>query len=165
MPVFLLMVLFAASPATADQLTITAPEGRYTIGDEVLLSGTAAKSNIIAVYLFVTGPGLDTRGVCLENLNLPAGQGYFTSAFVNPDGTWHYAWNTAFLTGRLMPGTYTIYVVNVPLGLNRLGKTAMAKTNVTFTGRKELELAADNLIPCIGGLLIAGLILVRIKRV
>ncbi len=153
------MVLFAAVPVTADQLTITAPEQSHTIGDEVFLSGTTAKSNIIAVYLFVTGPGLDARGVCLENLNLPAGQGYFTSAFVNPDGTWHYAWNTAFLSGRLVPGTYTIYVVNVPLGLNRLGKTAMATTNVTFTGRKELELAPGNLILCFGGLLIAGLIL------
>lgn len=158
------MVLFAAVPVAADQLTIIAPGESHTIGDEVLLSGTSANSNIIAVYLFVTGPGLDARGVCLENLNLPAGQGYFTSASVNPDGTWHYAWNTAFLSGRLVPGTYTIYVVNVPLGLNRLGKTAMATTNVTFTGRKELELAPDNLMLCCGAFLIVGLILSRMRR-
>ena len=54
----------------------------------------------IAVYLFITGPGLDTRGVTLENLNIAAGRGLFTTAPVNlSNGCWTYQWDTSVILG------------------------------------------------------------------
>jgi hypothetical protein len=42
-------------------------------GDVVSFSGSVTRVSTIAVFLFITGPGKDARGVTLENLNVPAG--------------------------------------------------------------------------------------------
>lgn len=105
------------------------------IGERVYISGHSDIPNTIAVYLFVTGPGLNRAGATLENLQLKAGSGYFTSAFVHPDGTFEFEWNTAFIVGHLVPGTYRIYAVNVPLNLDRItdmDEIAMDYKEVTF---------------------------------
>jgi len=86
------------------------------IGDVVTLNGTITGITTIAVYLFVTGPELDERGVTLDNLNIPAGRGLFTTAPVNMnDGSWTYSWDTSVILGTLNPGTYTVYVESSPL--------------------------------------------------
>jgi hypothetical protein len=148
----------------ADHMTIRALPELPAIGDQVLLSGTTDAKDIIAVFLFVAGPGLDRRGVCLENLNLPAGHGYFTSAHVNPDGTWKYEWDTGYLAGRLIPGTYTVYVVNLPLGLPHSGSVPSAQTNITFTRMPDPGLAPDVLPLCIFGISCGAIIMYRRKR-
>jgi hypothetical protein len=163
-PLLLVLSALLIHAGAADHLTIgTLPE-LSAIGDQVVISGTTDAKDIIAVYLFVAGPGLDRRGVCLENLNLPAGHGYFTSAHVNPDGTWRYEWDTGFLAGRLMPGTYTVYVVNLPLGLPHSGSVSFARTNITFTRMPDPGLGFDVLPFCIAGISGAALILHRRKR-
>lgn len=120
------------STCGASPVSIDAYPQVCEIGEQILLSGTTSLENTIAVYLFLVGPGLDGRGVTLENINLPAGQGYFTSAHVRNDDSWVYEWNTAFIAGRLEPGTYSIYVVNVPLGLDRILKENTCSANITF---------------------------------
>jgi len=129
----ILCILFAGIPVCdASPVTIAVYPQVCQVGEKILLSGTTTLENTIAVYLFLMGPGLDTRGVTLENLNLPAGHGYFTSAHVTDDGSWVYEWNTAFIAGRIEPGTYTIYVVNVPLGMDRMLESDACSVNITF---------------------------------
>jgi hypothetical protein len=160
----IILALFSAPLSAASPLSISANPGIFSIGDRVELSGTTEARDVIAVYLFVTGPGLDARGVCLENLNLPAGQGYFTSARVMPDGTWRYEWDTAYTAGRLDPGTYTVYVENVPLNLYRLGTATRIGTNITFVPRENPGLGADALPLAAGGVLLAAILIIRRKR-
>lgn len=160
-PVALVLVALCVPASCADQLTIGAVPDLSAIGDKVVLSGTTDAKGIIAVYLFVAGPGLDRRGVCLENLNLPAGHGYFTSAHVSQDGTWWYEWDTGYLAGRLTPGTYTVYVVNLPLGLPHAGTASFAKTNVTFMNMPDPGLGHDTLPLCMLGFVGGALIVLR----
>lgn len=134
----------------AGAITLEATPSTLHVGDKVLISGHSGTPNIIAAYLFVTGPGLDRAGVTLENLNLKAGLGHFTSVFVHPDGTFAYEWNTAFTAGHFIPGTYRIYAVDVPLNLDRLTDTEeinMTFFDVTFTKRPATEIPLGCGIP------------------
>lgn len=107
----------AESPGQPGQpgLTIAATPMSANIGDTIVLNGTVTGINTIAVYLYVTGEDLDPRGVSLENLNIAAGRGLFTTApvFMN-NGSWTYVWDTSVITGNLEPGNYTVYVVGSP---------------------------------------------------
>ncbi len=124
-PVLLLIALAASGiciPALAGSagpdtpgLTISASPGEARIGDTIVLNGTVTGINTIAVYLYVTGENLDPRGVSLENLNIAAGRGLFTTAPVfMKNGTWIYTWDTSIITGNLEPGNYSVYVVASP---------------------------------------------------
>lgn len=163
-PLALVLSVLLIQAGTADHLTIGALPELPAIGDRVVLSGTTDAEDIIAVFLFVAGPGLDRRGVCLENLNLPAGHGYFTSAHVNPDRTWNYEWDTGYLAGRLIPGTYTLYVVNLPIGLPNSETASYAETNITFTRMPDPGLAPDILPLCIAGISGGAIIIYRRKK-
>ena len=90
-----------ATPVAASTvLTISASPHQAHIGDIVTLNGTVSGITTIAVYLFVIGPDLDTRGVTLDNLNIPAGRGLFTTAPVQmSDGSWTYTWDTSVILG------------------------------------------------------------------
>jgi hypothetical protein len=162
--VIVILAFFYIPLCLADPLSISADPGVFSLGDRVELSGTTEARDIIAVYLLIVGPGLDARGVCLENLNLPAGQGYFTSARVKPDGTWRYEWNTAYVAGNLQPGTYTVYVENVPLNLHRMGTSARAGTNLTMVRGDSPGLGADMQILAGAGMVVAALLIGAKKR-
>ena len=75
-----LLGLLIAPVGAATTLTISASPQQAHIGDVITINGTVSGIATIAVYLFVTGPDLDTRGVTLDNLNIPAGRGLFTTA-------------------------------------------------------------------------------------
>jgi hypothetical protein len=62
-------------PPPKPGITIMASPAQAHVGDTITLNGTVTGINTIAVYLFVTGPDLDPRGVSLENLNIAAGRG------------------------------------------------------------------------------------------
>lgn len=144
--VFFLVVTGAATGAISIDAT---PHDAY-IGDRIHINGTIDGKNLIAIFLFVTGPGLDGAGVTLENIHLRAGSGYFTSAFVNPDGSFAYDWDTSFIVGNLVPGKYRIYAVNVPLNLARLTDTdsiSVSSTEVTFRRPPPRSLPAFS--PCV----------------
>ena len=132
--VLALFFLMASSvPAIAGAvMTLEISPDMPVIGDRILLQGKTTGDHIIAIYLVLSGPGLDRRGVTLENINLPAGQGYFTSAHVSPDGTWMYEWNTAFIAGTLEPVTYTVHAMEVPVNLQRLTDERIVSQKVTF---------------------------------
>jgi hypothetical protein len=119
--------------ASAISMEINASPVQAHIGDTVTLTGTVSGLKTIAVYLFVTGPDLDNRGVTLENLNIPAGRGLFTTAPVNlNDGTWEYVWDTSVILGTINPGTYMVYVVSTPVDRLRFAKGEYAKAEVEF---------------------------------
>ena len=128
----------ATPVSAATVLTISSSPYQAHIGDVVTLNGTITGITTIAVYLFVTGPDLDPRGVTLENLNIPAGRGLFTTAPVQlTDGSWIYTWDTSVILGVIKPGIYTIYVVSSPLDRLRYPSEDYAITDVEF-------LASDN---------------------
>ena len=119
--------------AGAIGLTIDATPREPLIGDTVTLSGSVSGLKTIAVYLFVTGPGLDPRGVTLDNLNIPTGRGLFTTAPVNMEnGSWSYAWDTSVILGKLMPGNYTVHVVSSPVERLRFSEGESASVPITF---------------------------------
>ena len=121
-------------------ITIAADPPDAQVGDTVILNGTVTGINTIAVYLFVTGPELDPRGVALENLNIAAGRGLFTTAPVRmSDGTWTYTWDTSIITGNLKPGNYSVYVVASPLDRLRSNPQETAVTQVHFTPYEDSE--------------------------
>ena len=127
-------VLILAAPAFgAVGMTIDATPEDVAVGDTVRLSGTVTGINTIAVYLFVTGPGLDPRGVALDNLNIPSGRGLITTAPVNMEnGTWTYQWDTSVILGTLKPGNYTVHVVSSPVERVRFNEGESASVGVTF---------------------------------
>jgi hypothetical protein len=133
-------------------LTISASPQQAHIGDVVTINGTISGITTIAVYLFVTGPDLDTRGVTLENLNIPAGRGLFTTAPVRlSDGSWTYTWDTSVILGVMHPGKYTIYVVSSPLDRLRYIKEEVATAEVEFlaSDKPVTETPLEPVIPVI----------------
>jgi len=128
-----LLGMMAAPVTGATALSISAFPQQVHIGDVVTLNGTITGIRTIAVYLFVTGPELDERGVTLDNLNIPAGRGMFTTAPVNMnDGSWTYTWDTSVILGTLNPGTYTVYVESSPLDRLRYTSGDYATVDVEF---------------------------------
>ena len=131
--VAILWLIVCIPPAGAQTVTINATPTIVHVGDVVSLSGTVSGIHTIAVYLFVTGPDLDSRGVTLENLNIPAGHGLFTTAPVNmTDDSWHYSWDTSLIPGIMNPGNYTVYVVTSPVDRERFSSGEYASANITF---------------------------------
>jgi hypothetical protein len=128
-----LLGIVIAPVSAAPILTISASPQLAHIGDVITINGTVSGITTIAVYLFVTGPDLDTRGVTLENLNIPAGRGLFTTAPVRlSDGSWTYTWDTSVILGTMTPGKYTIYIVSSPVDRLRNVREDMATVDVVF---------------------------------
>jgi hypothetical protein len=156
---FCLIILFFPACASA-ALSIGADHENPSIGDRILIWGTTSLNNTIAVYLMVTGPGLDPRGVTMENLNLPAGQGYFSAAHVGPGGYWEYEWNTGYMVGTLHPGTYTVHVVSVPVNMQHLARHDTAAVNITFTAPDEAPPVPLPGLGVIGAILAGGMLFI-----
>lgn len=127
------IVVLSAPAAGAIVTTIDATPKNLPVGSTVKLSGTVTGINTIAVYLFVTGPGLDPRGVALDNLNIPSSRGLITTAPVNMEnGTWSYQWDTSVILGTLTPGNYTVHVVSSPVERMRFNEGESATVDITF---------------------------------
>ncbi len=169
---YLLFILAAAllcalvPLAGAVTLTLNTSEKQAHIGDTITLSGTVTGMKTIAVYLFVTGPELDPSGVTLDNLNIPAGRGLFTTAPVHlENGTWSYTWDTAVILGDLKPGTFTIYVVGSPVDRLRFVKGEYTTTEIVFYPSEEPtnEAPLGSPLP-VAALVIAGIVLLGYRR-
>ena len=132
--VLLAAVLVIAVPVSgAVVLTVNASTSVAHIGDTITLNGTVKGTPTIAVFLFVTGPDLDPRGVALDNLNIPAGRGMFTTAPVKlSEGTWTYVWDTSVILGPMKPGKYTVYVLDDPVDRQRFMKADYATADIEF---------------------------------
>ena len=165
----LLCILF--TPVSAENVTITASPQQDHIGDVITLSGSVTGISTIAIYLFIIGPGLDTRGVTLENLNIAAGRGLFTTAPVNmTNGSWTYRWDTSVILGTLEPGNYTVYAVSSPVDRFRFQKEGYSTAEIQFLPGNEsvTPVPLDPLVPVlavgIGAILCACLVRIRGKR-
>jgi hypothetical protein len=144
------LAILAAPASGAVTITANATPRIAHIGDTVTISGTVNGTPTIAVFLFVMGPGLDPRGVTLDNLNIPTGRGLFTTAPVHlADGCWTYTWDTSVILGTLNPGTYTVYVLNAPIDRLRSTSEDYATTTIEFLPplRPTEETPADPLLP------------------
>jgi hypothetical protein len=144
------VVVLTVPVAAAIGMTIDATPAEPHSGDTVTLSGAVTGINTIAVYLFVTGPGLDPRGVTLDNLNIPTGQGLFTTAPVNMEnGSWSYTWDTSVIIGTLKPGTYTVHVVASPVERLRFNEGESASVDIRFLPPRvtEPETPLDPVLP------------------
>ena len=110
--VAVVLMCLSVQAAGAASVTITAIPQVAHIGDVITFNGSVSGVPIIAVYLFITGNDLNPRGVTLDNLNTPVGQGLYTTAPVRmTGGDWSYTWDTSVILGSLKPGNYTVYVV------------------------------------------------------
>jgi len=97
--------------------------GVYYLGEEISLSGTNTDSDM--VYLFMTGPNLNSAGV---NLNDPSQKvttgdaNNFTTQDVETDDTWTYKWDTSetISNRNLDAGGYTIYAASADVDKNDL---------------------------------------------
>lgn len=159
------ILILGVPVAGAVGISINATPAEPRIGDTVLLSGTVTGINTIAVYLFLTGPGLDPRGVTLDNLNIPTGRGLFTTAPVRMENnTWSYPWDTSIIIGSLKPGNYTVHVVASPVEQMRFGGES-ASVDVTFlpAAATEAETPLDPLLPALA-CAIAAVLVVCIER-
>jgi hypothetical protein len=155
-----LLGLLIAPAGAATTLTISASPRQAHIGDVITINGTVSGIATIAVYLFVTGPDLDTRGVTLDNLNIPAGRGLFTTAPVRlSDGSWTYTWDTSVILGTMTPGKYTIYVVSSPVDRLRNVREDMATVDVEFltSDTPVTEIPLEPAVP-ITALIIVGVL-------
>jgi hypothetical protein len=155
-----LLGLLIAPVGAATTLTISASPQQAHIGDIITINGTVSGIATIAVYLFVTGPDLDTRGVTLDNLNIPAGRGLFTTAPVRlSDGSWTYTWDTSVILGTMTPGKYTIYVVSSPVDRLRNVREDMATVDVEFIApdKPVTEAPLEPAVPIIA-LIIVGVL-------
>jgi hypothetical protein len=155
-----LLGLLIAPVGAATTLTISASPQQAHIGDVITINGTVSGIATIAVYLFVTGPDLDTRGVTLDNLNIPAGRGLFTTAPVRlSDGSWTYTWDTSVILGTMTPGKYTIYVVSSPVDRLRNVREDMATVDVEFLApdKPVTEAPLEPAVPIIA-LIIVGVL-------
>lgn len=162
------MVTLTLPAAGAIAMTIEATPDEPHIGDTVTLTGTVTGIKTIAVYLFVTGPGLDPRGATLENLNIAAGRGLFTTAPVNmKNGSWSYSWDTSVILGTLKPGKYTMHVVTSPVERVRFNEGESASVAITFLPSQvpEAEMPLDPVLPMaacgIALMLVSGTVLKR----
>jgi PGF-CTERM protein len=112
-------------------VTVTASgTGTYYIGEEITLSGTCTDGD--TVYLFMTGPNLNSNGIDLINLK-PVTDGTketFTDTDVEADDTWSKKWNTAGI--GLDAGSYTIYAAADPQGKNNLSGVNYGTVSVSL---------------------------------
>ena len=149
-----------ATPVTAaTMLTISASPLVAHIGDVVTLNGTVTGITTIAVYLFVDGPDLDPRGVTLDNLNIAAGRGLYTTAPVQlADGSWRYTWDTSVILGEMKPGLYTVYVASSPIDRLRYSSEDFATADVEFLppDKPVEETPLSSVIPVIAVIIAAG---------
>jgi len=154
-----ILVCFMPS-AGAITIDINATPKTPHIGDTVIISGNVTGLKTIAVYLYVVGQDLDPRGVILDNLNIPAGRGMFTTTPVNlEDGNWDYSWDTSVILGKLKPGKYTVYVLISPMDRYRFIPEEQATVDITFlpSNKPENEVPLSPAIPVMA-VIFAGLI-------
>jgi hypothetical protein len=159
--------MVATPAAAATVLTISASPQQAHIGDIVTLNGTVSGITTIAVYLFVTGPDLDTRGVTLDNFNIPAGRGLFTTAPVQmSDGSWTYSWDTSVILGTMKPGKYTVYVESSPLDRLRYTSGDYATVDIEFlpSDKSSARTPLEPAVPLIAAGIATTLGLWRYKR-
>ena len=136
--IVLALFLCALPAASAVSITLNATPTQAHIGDIITLNGSVSGIKTIAVYLFVTGPGLDPRGVTLENFNIPAGRGLFTTSPVDLDtGNWQYQWDTSITLGEMRPGKYTVYVVSSPIDKQQFEGGDFAKADIMLLPSSE----------------------------
>jgi len=116
------------------QVTITYEgTGTYYLGETIKLTGTNTDSK--TVYLFITGPNLETNGENLAKVGEASEDGKpltFKAVDVNTDNTWSFKWDTSQLDKTLDAGTYTIYAAAQAHTKNKLSNVQYNTASVVL---------------------------------
>ena len=107
------------------------------IGNRIDLKGTAVSAD--SIYLFVTGPGLPSNGVRLDDMKVPVVTGVpesFTVTDVAND-RWAYTWNTARQGFSLKEGIYTVYAAKKPVGKSGVDNAVYGTIRISLTNSGE----------------------------
>jgi hypothetical protein len=130
------------------------------IGNRLELKGSAVSAD--SIYLFVTGPGLPSNGVRLDNMQVPVVTGIpesFTVTDVTNDH-WVYTWNTARQGFSLKEGIYTVYAPTRPVGKSDVNSAVYGTISVSLTNSGEPYLSSGtvffNTTPVISEIFIDG---------
>lgn len=117
----IIAVIWCITPVVADNTSVSiayrGAGGNY-IGDTVIFDGFNSAGNI--TVLRITGPGLPSEGVPVNDLNGKTGGG--NPVEVNPDGSWKFVWYTGSIKGIEMMQTARYYIT--AFDLNDPSKTA-----------------------------------------
>ena len=103
------------------------------IGNRIDLKGSAVSAD--SIYLFVTGPGLPSNGVRLDDMKVPVVTGVpesFTVTDVTND-RWAYTWNTARQGFSLKEGIYTVYAAKKPVGKSGVDNAVYGTISISLT--------------------------------
>jgi hypothetical protein len=116
-------------------VTVTAEgTGTYYFGEVIKLSGSNSETD--NVYLFITGPNLNTNGVRLDQINMSVDDedaSTFKTVSVDADNEWDYKWDTGSLGGNILDaGSYTLYATSSPYGARSLSDTTYSSMSVQF---------------------------------
>jgi len=107
--------------------------GVFYMGEVITLTGTSSSGD--TVYLFLTGPNLNSNGVRLDDATthvLDGNAATFKAVTVDADNTWKYKWDTGALAATLDPGTYTVYAVDAPQGKGALSNHAYQTASIVI---------------------------------
>lgn len=131
------------------------------IGNRIDLKGTAVSAD--SIYLFVTGPGLPSNGVRLDDMKVPVVTGVpdsFTVTDVTND-RWAYTWNTGRQGFSLKEGIYTVYAVKKPVGKSGVDNTIYGTISLSLTKNGEPYTSSGtvffNTTPVVSEIFIDGL--------
>lgn len=116
------------------------------IGNHVDMKGTAVSAD--SIYLFVTGPGLPSDGVRLDNMKVPVITGEpasFTVTDVSND-RWAFTWNTARQGFSLKEGIYTVYAAKKPVGKSSVSSAVYGTISVSLTYSGEPDTSSGTVV-------------------
>lgn len=133
--VFCLFILTAIGPAaglTGDKGSVTIVQPReeiFSIGDTIAFGGKNTASE--TTYLFITGPGLDTKGSQIQSTHphdspvIDGNASTFQAISGFAGNKWYWEWNTHNVL--LDAGTYTVYIASAPHDLPHIDSTRYTK--------------------------------------
>lgn len=118
--------------AETEDITIKAlGDGSYYNGELITFSGTNTESD--NVYLFITGPTLNTNGAKPDDPGTPAitgNGGTFSKTEVDANNKWKYELDTSLRS--FDPGVYTVYAVDGPKNREDLSGSEYDTVSITI---------------------------------
>jgi len=133
LPAFVILALVLLVLPAGAALTMAPVTGVFQVGDTIHFSGISTDSS--TVYLFVTGPYLDLKGVILTNTSQVVDQIHNTSVSVGTDYTWSYDWDTSDYRVNIGDGIFIVYASTIPLNALNVAGNVYASQNVYVQGR------------------------------
>jgi len=141
------------------EIALTASgNGYYNIGEKIHLSGINTDSS--EVYLFVTGPSINSDGGMLGNLDVTPTSSQprtFTRVPVDHDDTWEYEWDTSKVAKHLATGNYAVFAVSQPISKGEIHKAKHSGVEIRLNNPYIIASTNSSAIAQGDDLVIAGI--------